>query len=425
MVKILILGGGFGGIRCALDLEKKLLNSRIDFEITLVDRNGYHLFAPSIYEVASAFGIKRDPFAIQLKKTVCIPYADIFSAKGGGGVNFIEAEISSIDLVNREVTTQGGHNLAYDYLVFGIGGETTDFNIPGVRDYAQQFKNLEDALFINQKLDKLTEGLIEGSRTDPFSFLICGGGFTGVELAAELGCCTQVIKERCHLLRGRCSNITLFEAGPKILPMITDRERVIIKKRLTKLGIVIMENSPIEEVGFNSIKLKNGRKLEGDLIIWTAGIKPNRFLSQVTGLTLAPSGRVAVDEELRIKGLENVFAIGDNIEFIDPKIQKPVPAMAYVAVDQGKIAAKNISELIKTKQSQPKLKKYNPFYGVWVVPVGGKYAVAHLTNSIVIKGFMGWLVRAAVDIRYFMSILPIRKALKLYWEEITVFIKND
>ena len=237
MVKILILGGGFGGIRCALDLEKKLLNSRIESEITLIDRNGYHLFAPSIYEVASALGIKRDPFAIQLKKTVCIPYADIFE---GEKINFIEAEISGIDLVNREVTTQGGQNLAYDYLVLGIGGETTDFNIPGVRDYSQQFKNLEDALFINQKLDKLTEGFIDGSRNDPFSFLICGGGFTGVELAAELGCCTQVIKERCRLPHGRCSNITLFEAGPKILPMITEKERDVIRKRLTKLGIVIM-----------------------------------------------------------------------------------------------------------------------------------------------------------------------------------------
>ena len=419
MVKILILGGGFGGIRCALDLEKRLKRPRTDFEITLIDRNSYHLFAPAIYEVASAYGLKRDPFAVQLKKTVCIPYVDIFEGKK---INFVEAEISSIDLVNKEITTKGEHSLTYNYLVFGIGGEATDFNIPGVRDYAQQFKTLDDALFVNENLEDFATQLIEDKRTDPLSFLVCGGGFTGIELAAELGCCTRAIEEKCHL-RGRCSNIALLEAMPKILPMVTEKERNVIEKRLTKLGIMIMANSPIEEVGLNFVKLKNGQRLEGDLIVWTAGIKPNKFLSQISGLTLASSGRIAVDEELRVKGFEDIFAIGDNIEFVDSKIQKPVPAMAYVATDQGRIAAKNIAELIKNKS--PKLKKYEPFYSVWFVPVGGKYAIAHLTKNFVLKGFFGWLARAVVDLRYFISILSIRRALKLYWEEVAIFTKND
>ena len=419
MVRILILGGGFGGIRCALDLEKKLVKSRVEFEITLIDRKGYHLFNASIYEIASAYGIKRDLFAIELKKTVCIPYADIFEGKK---INFIDAEITDVNLVTKKVTTKGGHNLDYDYLVFGIGGETTDFNIPGIREYAHKFKTLEDALFINQKLDELSVQFTEGNRTEPFSFLICGGGFTGIELAAELGCCTKVIKEKCRL-RGRCSNITLFEAGQKILSMVTEKERNIIKKRLTKLGIIIMENSPIEEVGTNFIKLKNGYKLEGDLIIWTAGIKPNRFLSQIVSLSISPSGRIAVDDKLRMTGFENIFAIGDNIEFIDSKTQRSVPAMAYVAVDQGKIAAGNIFELIEKKL--PKLKQYKPFYSIWIVSAGGKYAVAHLINGLTVKGFWGWLIKEIVDIRYFMSILPIHKAFKLYWEEFTIFVKND
>src|SRR3989344_9312469 len=146
MVRILILGGGFGGIRCALDLEKKLVKSRVEFEITLIDRKGYHLFNASIYEIASAYGIKRDLFAIELKKTVCIPYADIFEGKK---INFIDAEITDVNLANKKVTTGGEHVIEYDYLVFGIGGETTDFDIPGVVDYANQFKSLDDALFIN------------------------------------------------------------------------------------------------------------------------------------------------------------------------------------------------------------------------------------------------------------------------------------
>ncbi len=421
MIKILILGGGFGGIRCALDLEKKLRNEAHSTgsgqaEITLIDRNSYHLFVPAIYEVASAYGIKKDPFAIQLKKTICIPYADIFEDTD---VNFIQAEISNVDLANKRVRTNGDHALEYDYLVLALGSETSTYDIPGVQEYAHKFKTLEDALFINQKLEELSEQFIKGHRTEPFSFLICGGGFTGLEIAAELGCCSRVIKSRCKV-KGRCSTITLFEAGSKILPILSEKERKAAKQRLTQLGIVIMENSPIEEIGPDHLKLKSGQKLMGDLIIWTAGIRSNQFLKSIQNLTLTNAGRILVEENLKLKGIENIFAIGDNVEFIDKKSQKQVSGLAYVAIDQGKIAAHNIYSSIKSK----KLKPYKPFHNVFIVPVGGKYAIANL-GGVVIKGFMAWIIRLIVDLRYFLSILPPYKAFKLYVDEMTVFLKND
>ncbi|MDO8496619.1 MAG: NAD(P)/FAD-dependent oxidoreductase [bacterium] len=413
MLKILILGGGFGGIRCALDLDKKLKN---EAEITLIDRNGYHLFVPAIYEVASAYGIKKDPFAIQLKKTICIPYADIFEDTS---VNFIQAEISNVDLANKRVRTNGDHALEYDYLVLALGSDTSTYDIPGVQEYAHQFKTLEDALFINQKLEELSQQFIKGHRTEPFSFLICGGGFTGLEVAAELGCCSRVIKSKCKL-KGRCSTITLFEAGSKILPILSEKERKSVKQRLTQLGIVIMESSPIEEIGPDYLKLKNGQKLNGDLIIWTAGIMPNQFLKSIANLILASSGKIPVEENLKVKGLENIFAVGDNIEFIDKKNQKPIPALAYLAIDQGKIVAKNIYSSIKNKE----LKSYKPSYNFFIIPVGGKYALANL-GGVAIKGFMAWVFRLLVDLRYFLSILSPYKAFKLYVDEMTVFLKND
>lgn len=413
MIKILILGGGFGGVRCALDLNNKFKNGA---EITLIDRNSYHLFIPAIYEVASAYGIKKDPFAVQLKKSICIPYADIFNETS---VDFIQAEIDQVNLQEKKVKTRGEHVFEYDYLVIALGSETSDYNIPGVKNYAHQFKTLEDALFINQKLEELSEQFTKGGRTEPFSFLICGGGFTGIELAAELGCCSKAIKTKCKL-RGRCSTITLFEAGPKILPIVSEKERKSIKQRLTKLGIIIMENSPIEEMGPNYLKLKSGQKIGGDLIIWTAGIRPNSFLKSITGLPLTASSKIPVEDSLELKGVKNIFAVGDNVEFIDKKSQKQVPALAYVAVDQGKIVAANIINQEKGK----KLKKYKPFYNVFIVPIGGKYAVAYL-GGIIINGFAGWLLRLIVDIKYFSSILPPIKAFKLYIDEMTVFLKND
>lgn len=414
MIRILILGGGFGGVRTALDLEKKLKG---EAEITLIDRNSYHLFVPAIYEVASAYGIKKDPFAIQLKRTVCMPYADIFSGKK---INFVEAEISDINLAHKMVGTMGGHVFEYDYLVFALGSETADYNIPGVSDYAHQFKNLGDSLFINRKLEELSDQFRRGERTEPFSFLIGGGGFTGIELAAELGCCAKVIKEKCKL-RGRCSSITIFEAGPQILPAITEQERQYIKNRLTKLGIILMENAPIEEIGSDYIKLKTGQKVSGDLVIWTAGTKPNRLLNSVADLPLAANGKIKVNNDLSAAGLENIFALGDNVDFIDPKTQKSIPSFAYVTAEQGKVLARNIIAKIKNK----KLISYKPFYDVWIIPIGGKFALARLWWGMHIKGFPGWIIRELVDFRYLLSIFSLNKALEVFFSEITIFSKND
>lgn len=417
MIKILILGGGFGGVRAALELEKKLSRSGKQFEITLVDKNGYHLFVPALYEVASAYGIKKDPFAVQLKRTVCMPYADIFEGKK---INFIQAEITEVSLQHKLIRTNGNHTLEFDYLIFAIGGEVNDYGITGVQDYANQFKTLDDAIFINQKLEDISGEFKREERNEPFSFLICGGGFTGIELAAELGCCSRVIESSCKL-SGRCSNITIFEAGPKILPAISEKERRIIKKRLTKLGIMLMENSPIEEVGDDFVKLKTGQKIHGDLIVWTAGIKSNRLLHDINGLPITPAGKIIVETTLQAKGLPGVFSVGDNMEFIDPKTQKPVPAFAYAAADQAKLAAKNILNLINKKP----LKKYDPYYNIWIIPIGGKYALAHLWGSIRITGFLGWVIREVVDLRYLLSIFNLNKALEVFFNEVTIFTRND
>lgn len=415
MTKILILGGGFGGIRCALDLEKKLKG---EAEITLIDRNGYHLFVPALYEVASVYGLKKDPFAVQLRRTVCMPYADIFQGKH---INFIQAEIIEINLgEKKQVRTSGGYIIDYDYLVLALGGEVADYNIPGVKEYSHQFKTLEDSLFTNQVLENMSEQFKKGERTEPFSFLICGGGFTGIELAAELACCTKIIKEKCKL-RGRCSAITLFEAGLKILPTISEKERRFVKKRLTKLGVIIMENSPIEEVGSDFIKLKSGQTLKGNLIIWTGGIKPLAFLKSVSDLPTGDTGRIKVNDFLQVQGFNNVYAIGDAIEFIDPKNQKPIPAFAYISVNQGKIVASNIYNSIQNKN----LKTYKPFYDIWVIPVGGKFALAHLWNGFMLRGFWGWIIRELIDLKYLLSIFSLNKALEVFFNEVTIFSKND
>ena len=261
MVKILILGGGFGGIRAALDLNKKLKNKILagQAEITLVDKNSYHLFVPALYEVASAYGVKRDPFAVRLKKTICIPYSDIFSARsgpasGGEKINFVQAGVSAIDLENKQVATEGGEMLNYDYLVIALGSQAADFGISGAKEYAFQFKNLEDALLLNQKIEELIKEAAAGQRSQPIKIAVIGAGFTGIEIAAEFARCVQKLAKTClpsealakeSGIKGRCERIILLEAGPRIFPAVSAGERDIILKRLTRLGVEGLEGATV------------------------------------------------------------------------------------------------------------------------------------------------------------------------------------
>ena len=183
----------------------------------------------------------------------------------------------------------------------------------------------------------------------------------------------------------------------------------------------MLENAAVEEVDSENVKLKSGKHLDTDLVIWTAGIQLPDLLAKTSGLPLTDKKKIQTNKGLEVTGLPGVFAVGDNTEFIDPKTGKSVPALAYVAADQGKIAAKNILRQMNNK----KVVEYDPFYGVWIAPIGGKYALAHLWGGIDIKGFWGWVIREAVDFKYMLSILPLKKAISLFWQEITLFTKND
>jgi len=415
MTNILILGGGFGGIRTALDLGKKLGK---DHQITLIDKNNCHLFLPSIYEVASARGVEEeDGYNVTLRGTVCVPYGKIFSKRN---INFIQAEVTHVDIRNKEIHLGSGNVLRYDYLVLALGSEVETFNIPGVKDYAYQFKTIDDALMIHKTMHRLYQEAKNGKRELPIKFLIGGAGFTGIELAAELACCTEIIRRACKLNKG-CTEISIFEATSQILPMISDKERKIIRKRLIDLGVTIYENGPIEEIKSDGIKIKGGDFVKGDLVVWTAGIRSNTFISNIVGLHLDQRGKIKTNKFLQAEDYDNIFALGDNVLFIDPKTEKPIPALAYIAIEEGRIVAKNIGRHV----IGGKMVEYVPKYDAWIAPVGGKFAVAHVNKYFTVVGFWGWAIRVAVDLRYFIKTLPFFSAISLFFREMKIFTKND
>src|SRR3989344_1038872 len=224
MSNIVILGGGFGGIRAALDLsrllrnrgssipsesgEKKLLHEK-DWRIILIDRNVNHTFTPNLYEVASAYGVKKEPYQIKLRGSICITYGIIFA---NHKIDFIQAEISKIDIENKKVITGGGEEINFNYLVIGLGAEVNDYGIPGVNEYAYQMKTIDDGIAINEKLNQIFKEGKEGVKELPVRIIIGGGGFTGVETAAEIACCAENLRNTCKMSKG-CVSISLIEAG--------------------------------------------------------------------------------------------------------------------------------------------------------------------------------------------------------------------
>ena len=415
MKKIIILGGGFGGIRCALDLSRQA--DILAEEILIVDKNAAHIFTPALYEVAAAYRESQDVNSLTLRRSVSIPYNEIFA---GTLVRHIQGEINFLDVHSKNIYLKDGTEIAYDYCVCALGSQSTDYNIPGVTQYAYFFKTADDAFRVNTKLFQLFQKYLNGPREKPIQIILAGAGFTGVELAAELSFCLYKLG-RAHDIHKKFFTITIFEAAPEILTMMNPRERKIIMKRLAEIGVAILDHSPIESVHADQVKLADGHVTRADMVIWTAGIKPHQLFSQIPNFPLTDRKKIKVDQHLRIEGSDSIFAIGDTIEFINPQNQQPVPALAYHAIQQGKIVASNIKASIQNRS----LHSYKPKVNSWAVPIGAKFALVQISSSFWIYGFAGWLIRLWVDLRYFLSILPIKKAFSLFKKDLVLFVKND
>ncbi|MEK7516567.1 MAG: NAD(P)/FAD-dependent oxidoreductase [Patescibacteria group bacterium] len=466
MSRIIILGAGFGGLRVALDLAKA--GRRIEgHDVVLVDRVFHHVYTPLLYEVATGFfGEERGEKAMELWerilcKGVCIRIEQLPAIVEGKHIRFESGEVERIDRVSRRVMLSGGRELPYDYLVVALGAETDYFGIPGIREHAIPFKTARDALTLRRRIMKFAEAQAEG-REEKVCVAIGGGGPTGVELAAEVTNMFRKIippapsrgsdlllypagylspegdlpaESRSGALappagggmgpdsRPRCA-VTLIEAAPRILGAFPEAIAAAVEKRLQKLGVSVMAGVAVAGVTGNAVTLANratGEKqeLEADVFVWTGGVRGNHIIAE-SGFSVDKKGRAPVDEFLRAAGEEQVFVIGDGAASHNPKFQTE-PGLAYVAVKQGRLAAENILRMIEGKP----LRRYDPLRRVdAIIPLGGKHEYA-VVFGIAFHGFLAWLIRRFVDLRYFLSILPFRSALFFWLRGAKVYIQND
>ncbi|MBX4205493.1 MAG: FAD-dependent oxidoreductase [Candidatus Doudnabacteria bacterium] len=395
---IVILGGGFAGMRAALDLAHYLASDE-DFEIILVDRKDYQTYYSGLYEAATTEHALID--AKKVKRTVAIPLDEVFAKTK---VKVFKAYIDSIDLDNGKIVTDS-RILSFDYLVVAMG--------PGLEKFSFPLKSLEDAIMIRNRVEDII------TKKDSATLVIGGGGFAGAEFAGEL---YNLIQKECHHHNKDAKNFKLLvvEGGTSYLPGLPENVSRMVGLRLQSLGIEARFSTLITEAGKDYIMLNKTERVDCDLLIWTGGVRAVKLPLINCTIDCDKKDRVLISDSLNLRKHERVFIAGDTGGFIDPLTKKAVAQTAQEAIHQGKLVAKNVYRMIKAKPLLP----YHPGPTRFIIPVSGKHAILY-TQYLVLGGFPGWVTRRGADLRYFLSILPIFKALKLWFFENNVFMKND
>ncbi|NTW66461.1 MAG: FAD-dependent oxidoreductase [Nitrospirae bacterium] len=374
---IVIVGGGFGGLEAAFTL-KSLTGDAIT--ITLVDRDGFHSFIPSIHEVSSGKITSR---------SIQIPLETMLSP---AGVQFVRDAVIAIDPANRRLTT-AAQALDYDYLVLATGAENHFFGVPGAEEYSFRFRTPDDAERIHANLVRLLE-----EEQKDLHLVLAGGGTEGVEVAGEL---LDLIRDSGREFGpdGGSVAITLVEAQQQLLPGFPPEARAFAEKYLREQGVTIITGQRITAVQKGSIVLTAGRELPQSMLIWTGGIKPSRLID---GLPLPkdPVGWLLVNDRLHSPADDRLYAVGDCVAVQGPNGPLPLQRLAYHAQDQGALAGINISRDLRGRA----LMRYAPKYKPQLVSIGRGMGI--YTQGDVFKAG-AWVdaLKKAVERKHLMSYL--------------------
>lgn len=409
MKKIVIAGAGFGGLNTALLLEKKFKNNP-DISITLIDGRNYHLFNPSLYEVAAS----EEEFSslLELKHSITLPIAEILRDKK---IKFIQGKVGEINPHNKTLEINH-HHLDYDYLVLALGSKSEYFNIQGAREHSFTLKSLNDAFAIRNALEFAVESHRFDVQKKCVRVVVAGGGYTGVELAAELASLRNILAWKYSYPIEKIE-VVVLEAAAELVPGFSQEASRDIYYRLKDLGVSVKISSPIFKVDKNLIHLLDGQSISFDVLVWTAGVR-------ATDLRLSAEcecnnrGQMKTDEYLRLSGHHNIFALGD-IACIHAK-SGPVPSTGQAAVAQAEYLAKIFPSILENKKPAAFDLKGNPF----IISVGGKWAVFKSKNFY-LKGFLPYLIRLAADVRYFSKLMGVFAAINLVLFDAKLYSRND
>lgn len=411
---VLILGGGFGGVTAAIEIAKRLPKSRV----TLVDKNPYHTYHADLYEVAGALfherggNIKKE--FLTLHSTVAVSFTEIF--KPYPCITFSEAEVLAIDLPASEVALSTGTK-TYGDLIIALGSETNYFGIQHLEECSLEMKTTTDALNINAALEEL---FASRAKHEIISVVIAGGGFTGCELAGELA---FSLKKAAKLRGHPAQNIslTIIEATEALLGGAGEWFSLHAKKRLESLGVKVMLGSPIVDVSPNEVMLKEKMSMLYHLLIWTAGVRASGISKKIKGVEIEKNQCIAVNENMHPLPYHNAFVIGDMAHCVLGREGKPLPMTAQVAIHEAHYVARHMADKLGGKKD---LEDYHPKISRFVVPLGGKYALADF-GLFKMGGVIPWMYKRYTALKYLANILPLGKAWRLWSRDNKIFAEND
>lgn len=397
--RVLIVGGGFGGLAAA----KRLREAPLD--IRLIDRHNFHTFQPLLYQVATAGLDTAD---------VAYPIRTILRRRSN--IRFIHGLVSNIDFGRRSVILEDGAALQYDHLIIATGATASFLGIPGVRQHALPLYTLDDARWVRNKV----LAALERADNDPNGaggaavFVVVGGGPTGVETAGALSELIDITMRHDRLrLDPLRTRVVLIEGRDRLLPSFSAHAGTYAEKALSSRGVDIRLNAQVASVSPTDVTLVDGQVISASVVIWVAGITVDGTLASTLPEQLhGPGGRIQVESDLTVPGHPEVFIVGDAAA-IRPSENNVhsgnatrshgaatlYPQVAQVAIQSGDHAALQILNRINGQRTEEFVYRER---GV-MATVGRRAAVAQLKHGLVISGTLGWLAWLALHLVYLIG----------------------
>lgn len=379
---IVVVGGGFGGVKTALELANKR-----GIDVTLISQGMNFEYHGALYRTATG----RSPME------VVIPLRQIF--KRAKNVSVVLDTITKIDPKMKRVESETGNIYAYDKIVLALGNVTNYFGIEGMEQHTATMTTVSNTMVLRHKLIALLR-----SKKQSIKIAVIGGGASGVELVAELPYFAELVAKK-DKRPVKQLELTLIEGADRVLPLLDPRASDIAHKKLESQGIALRLNTRVNSCEKGKVCMDSG-DISADLIVWTAGSRPADFYANNADVFTLERGKVVVDSFLRARDKKNshkdIYVIGDNAK-------TPYSGMAQTAIHDANFVARNFIALSRGMR----LTLYRAWHPIYVVTVGPGWAVVQDGKKIV-SGRIGWSIRRKADMWVFKNFEPYKKAIKTW-----------